>query len=208
MDSLFMEKHMRMRTFLAVMVVTMILVSLPSCAKRQDTSQVKSVPSPQSKAPAKAPVQTPPAPKTETVRPAAPTATLAYFGQVLVTWNSGKKDEAIQQFVAIRWDDPAAFQGIPILTMTEPQFATLSQVQRDQVAQQAQDLLKVIREMAKAVVATGDNMAAAGNAAGAKACFESVERFGQALAGPDHLSIVQLVGKAVTQLGQDKFSAK
>ena len=94
-----------------------------------------------------------------------------------------------------------------MLTMSEQQFAALSQEQRDQMSRLAEQLSQTLRDMARAVVASANSFIASGNAVGAKARLDAVQQFGQALAAPERLQIVQLVGKATIQLAQEKMSS-
>lgn len=217
---------MRTRAFSAMIVTAIVLSSLAGCAKKENQSPTKvekAAPTSVKKT-AKAPSQTPPptsvpAGKSEAVDSAAtidakasnPTVAQApekpmYLGQVLATWNMGKRGEALNQFLQLNWQDPAVLQGIPVLVMSEQQFAALSQAQRDPITQQAQQFSQTARDMARAVIASTDTFVASGNAIGAKARLDAVQQFGQALAAPERLQIIQLVGKAISQLAQEKLS--
>ena len=211
-------------TLLYVVIITIAALSvLSGCVKRQNQT-------PPTKAPTdvKTTTQTPsprptqpsePAAIPETSGPAAatdakagnPTVTPApgkpmYLGQVLVAWNTGKRGEAVNQFLQLNWQDPAVFQGVPVFTMSEQQLAALPQAQRDAVSQQAQQLSQAARDLARAVVATTDTFLASGNVVGARSRLEAVQQFGQALAAPERLQIIQLVGKAIGQLTQEKLA--
>jgi hypothetical protein len=91
--------------------------------------------------------------------------------------------------------------------LSEQQFAALSQEQRDAISPQTEALSKAIRDLAREVVAAGEKLAAAGATDGAKAYFKAVQQFGQALAAPERMLIIQLVGKAIAEFAQDKLSA-
>ena len=201
-----------MRPGIMITAVAVGLLLLSGCSKKQD----------QPRAQAQAPTAAPPAPKaaskppaqTDGPAPAAPAGTTsagtkapAYFGEVIAAWYAGNKDEAVKKFLEIHWTDPAVYQGIPVLTMTEEEFAKLLPGQREQLTQQAQDLSKLLRDIAKGVVSAGGAVAAVTDPAGAKARLDAVRQFGQLLSGPDHLQIVQLVGKAITQLTPEKLPA-
>jgi hypothetical protein len=217
---------MRTRVLSAIIILLAIVVlPLTGCAKKENQAPAKGkTATPTSakatKTPAKAPApMNVPAAKSEAatsaVRPeskaSAPTVTQApekpmYLGQVLVTWNTGKKGEAVNQFLQLNWQDPSVFQGIPVLAMSEQQFAALPEEQRDQISQQVQQLSQTFRDMGQAVISSTDSFIASGNAIGAKARLDAVQQFAQALAAPEHLQIIQLVGKAISQLAQEKLS--
>jgi len=215
-----------MRILSAMAITVMVLLPLTGCAKKNQAPTEVKAPAPSAKKATTAPPKAPAPPsaattQSETAPPAAqspsqasnPTAvapssqTPVYFGEVLFTWNKGSKDAAVKQFLQMHWQDSSVFQGIPVLTMSEQQFAGLPQAQRDSVTQQAQQMSTIIRDIARAVISSGEAAAASGDAAGAKASFESVQQFGQALAAPEHLLIIQLVGKAVVKLAQEKLPA-
>jgi len=217
---------MRTRVFSAMTITAIVLFSLAGCAKKENQSPTKvekAAPSSEKKT-TKAPSKTPPqmsvpagqseaGDSTATIDSKAGSPTVAqapekpmYLGQVLATWNMGKRGEALNQFLQLNWQDPAVLQGIPILAMSEQQFAALSQAQRDPITQQAQQFSQTARDMARAVIASTDTFVASGNTVGAKARFDAVQQFGQALAAPERLQIIQLVGKAITSLAQEKLS--
>jgi len=214
-----------MRIFSAMVITAMVLLPLTGCTKKQNQAPaaVKTT-APSGSKTANTSPKTPapvsvPAAKSEAAIPTAQSQshasdpavtettsqTAVYFGEVLAAWLGGNKGEAVKQFLQMRWQDPSVFAGIPVLFMSEQQFATLPQAQRDPVSQQAQQLSATIRDIARAVISSGEAAAASGDAAGAKAKFEAVQQFGQALAAPERLLIIQLVGKAVVKLAQEKL---
>jgi len=211
-------------TIATLCVLAMVVLPLTSCAKKNQAPTGVKTPAPtgakKTKPPSKAPAgASVPAAKSETGIPAATTESKAgapavtqapekpmYLGQVLAAWNMGKKGEAVNQFLQLNWQDPSVYQGVPVLAMSEQQFAALPQEQRDMMNQQVQQMSQTLRDMARAVVASADSFIASGNAVGARARLEAVQQFGQALAAPERLQIIQLVGKAVVQLAQDKLS--
>lgn len=214
-----------MRVFSATIITAMVLLPLTGCAKKENQAPTAvKTPAPSSKkttkAPPKAPVSVPPA-KPEAGVPAAPSQSqasnptvtavplqpAAYFGEVLAAWIGGRKDEAVKQFLQMRWQDPSVFEGIPMLVMSEQQFAALPQAQRDPIGRQAQQFSTTIGDIATAVIASGEKASASGDAAGAKARFEAVQQFGQTLAAPERLLIIQQVGKAVAKVAQEKLPA-
>jgi len=206
-------------------VMAIVMLPLTGCGKKENQGPVKGKPAAPTgakttKTPAKAPPRaSAPAAGSKAAVPAdkpepkasAPAVTQApakpmYLGQVLVAWNTGKRGEAVNQFLQLNWQDPAVFQGIPVLSTTEQQLAALPQDQRDQISQQVQQLSQTLREMSNAVISSTDSFIASNNPAGARARLEAAQQFGQALAAPERLQIIQLVGKAVTSLAQEKLA--
>ena len=219
---------MRTPLFQAVIVTTAVLFVLSGCVKKQNQTPSTKTPTGVGTTP-KTRVERPTQPSAPDVAPEAtapvesaaaaatdakagnPTVTQApeksmYLGQVLFAWNTGKRGDAVNQFLQLNWQDPAVFQGVPVLAMSEQQFAALPQAQRDAVSQQAQQISQTARDLARAVIATTDTFVASGNAVGAKSRLEAVQQFGQALAAPERLQVIQLVGKAISQLAQEKLS--
>ena len=209
----------------AITVMAVVMLPLTGCAKKESKAPAKNkATSPTGSKATKTQGKTPASGSPTTAKPApavpaptgkpeasAPAVTEApakpvYLGQVLYAWNTGKKGDAVNQFLQLNWQDPAVFQGIPVLSMTEQQFTALPQEQRDRLSQQVQQLSQSFRGMADAVVASTDSFIASNNPAGARARLEALQQFGQALAAPEHLEIIQLVGKSITGLAQDKLS--
>ena len=219
---------MRTPLFQAMTLTTITLFVLSGCVRKQNQTPPTK---PKTAAPTgvkttpKAPSQNPAQPSVPAASPEAvsapaagddakasnPTVTRApekviYLGQVLAAWSSGKRGEAVNQFLQLNWQDPAIFQGVLALAISEQQFAALSQAQREPISQQAQQFSQTARDLARAVIATTDTFLASGNTVGAKSRLEAVQQFGQALAAPERLQIIQLVGKAISQLAQEKLS--
>jgi hypothetical protein len=211
---------MQMRVLSAAMI-PMILLGLAGCPHKHGEAQkeVKKTASPKSttaKSPSRA---NSPTTKPQATAPAAPGESKAsapvvapmpektvYLGQVLAAWKAGKQGDAVNQFLQLNWQDPSVLQGIPALSMSEQDFASMSPAQRDQMSQQVQSLTQNLREIAQAVVASTDSFIASGNSTGAKARLDSVQQFGEVLAAPERLQILQLVGKAITALAQKKLA--
>ena len=212
---------MQKKILLAAMAILAVLLPLSGCAEKQEQVQEQAD---EADAPPDAPPDVPsdiqddaqdkppePAePNVEAAEPAAvgPDAVVeevpVHFGEVLVAWNTGEKRQAIEQFLRVRWDDPAVFGGIPVLAMSEQQFVSLPPPQRDQVSQQAQEVSEILRDLARGLFATAEDLAASGDAAAARTYLETVQQFGQALAAPERLDVIQALGQAVTEVAQEK----
>jgi len=199
---------------IAVLIAATMAISLAGCGKKEETSEPQAPPpppqaSPQAPAETSTPAQAT-APVVEDVAAAAETGAPSprFLGEVLVSWNMGKRDEAVQKFLAIQWDAATAFQGIPMLVMSEQQLTSLSPEQQNRIVQETQGLSAVLRVIAAHMIATGETQAAAGDTDSAKAHFEAVRQCGQALAIPDRLEVVQTLGKAMVQLAQEKLGVE
>ena len=66
--------------------------------------------------------------------------------------------------------------------------------------------LSAIRELAKAVVQAGRDAAGKGDSAQARKYFESLKQFGAAIESPEHLKMVEVVGRAVKQMADMELS--
>jgi hypothetical protein len=126
---------------------------------------------------------------------------------VLYSWNSGKKGDAVNQFLQLNWQDPNVFMGVPAMIMSEKDVASLTEEQRNSVSKQVQQFSQAVRDLAQAVIASTDSFIASGNAVGAKSRIDAVQQFGQALTAPERLEVVQSAGKAIADLAQQKSSA-
>jgi len=207
---------MRRQKAIAVLVAAAMAISLAGCGKKEDTSGTQSAPAPETAAPttpaspAEEPAPTPAAtPAVEDANVAAETAPPAprFLGEVLVSWNMGKRDEAAQKFLAIQWDAPTAFQGIPMLVMSEQQLASLSSEQQDRIVQGTENLSETLRIIVAHMIATGETKATAGDTEGAKAHFAAVQRCGKALAEPSRMQEVRAMGQAIAELAREKLAA-
>jgi len=208
---------MRRQKAIAVLVAAaMAMTFLAGCGKKEDTSGGQAPPAPET-APegAAAPPVEKPAP-TQAETPAVEDANAAaetappsprFLGEVLVSWNTNKRDEAVQKFLAIQWDAPTAFQGIPMLVMSEQQLAALSPEQRGRIVKETQNLSDLLRIIVAHMIATGEAKAAAGDTDGAKAHFAAVQRCGEAMAKPGRMQDVQAMGQAIAQLAREKLAA-
>jgi hypothetical protein len=212
----FKEICMRKRTLLAGMAIAVALVLLSGCAEKQEGTEPE-------EAEAVAPsVQEPERVEREPVapEPAEPNAAAEEsaavsgdaadeevpmpFGRVLVAWNAGQRNQAITQFLNVVWEDPTVFQGIPVLTMSEQQFTLLAPAQQDQVNQQAEEVSKILGDLARGLFSAADDLASSGNAAAARSHLDAVRRFGQALAAPEHMAVIQALGQAIAEVAQEK----
>lgn len=212
---------MRKRTLLALMLVAAVLPS--GCTQKKDSTPAPAdTASPaESEAPAEtvasadvdslpaeveAEVGDSDAATTLATAPTTPTtATATYFGEVLVSWNAGKQDDAVAQFLSLAWDNSAVLSGIPALSISEEQFASLPEDQRNQITKHAQELVDTLSGLVKKVIAIGQNLAASGDTQGAETHYRAVQQCGQALSAPEHIFLIQAVGRAIAQVAQEEL---
>jgi len=211
-----MQRH----NVIIVLLAAALMVSIIGCGKKEEAPEAETPgpaqTPPEVSAETSAPTETKPptaeTAETSAVQDAAAQAELAaqsakFLGEVLVSWNLGRKDVATKQFLAVQWSDAIAFQGVPMLAMSEQQLASLSPQQRTRVAEETQGLVGTLRAVAKYVIEAGQKRAAAGDAEGAKAHYAAVKECGEALVSPQRLQLVQMAGKAMAELAQQELNA-
>jgi len=126
----------------------------------------------------------------------------ADLSMVLDAWESGNKDVAIGKLLQIDWDNPAASGGIPVMGYTEKEFATLSREQQAMSMKLAGDSKAILRHafsLAKQAEGKGDF-------AKARQYYDAVRQLGNALSGPERLIVLQMMGKALVQMADEKLA--
>jgi len=129
------------------------------------------------------------------------------FADVLTLWDSGKKDDAVKQLVLIHWDAPEVFANLPVLNISEDRFMSLPGDERTSLQGESLKLVPTLKAIARHALSVGDNMQASGDKETAKANYQAVCKFGEALSSSEHLKMIQMIGKGVAGSGQDKLSA-
>ncbi|MGO8766381.1 MAG: RNA polymerase sigma factor [Limisphaerales bacterium] len=115
-------------------------------------------------------------------------------------WQQGNKAEAINQFLEADWSNRPLFDSNSALSLTEGQFAALSNADRQTKSTEMLSKLDMLKQLAAAVSPAGLDAAAKGDAVQARKCFTALNQCGAALSSPDCLQIVQMVGKALNKL--------
>ena len=211
-----MQRH----NVIIVLLAAALAVSIIGCGKKEEASEAETTgPAQTTRAASEetsAPAETKPSAaeeaETSALQDAAAQAELAaqsaeFLGEVLVSWGLGKKDVATKQFLAVQWSDPIAFQGIPMLAMSEQQLASLSPQQQTPVVEETKRLAATLRAVATHVIEAGQKRADAGDTEGARAHYAAVKECGKALASPQRLQLVQMAGKAMAELAQQELEA-
>ena len=130
------------------------------------------------------------------------------FSTVLASWSKGNKDGAVQQLLSIRWDEPAIFDDVPHLSLSEDQFRALSLSRDERTRRQKEymELATTFKNLSRHCFSIGDNARASGDGQTAKAHYEAVLHLGQALSGPNRVSLIQLTGKAIVGAAGEKLA--
>jgi hypothetical protein len=123
----------------------------------------------------------------------------ARLEDVVASWESGNKDEAVRQFLLIRWDEPAAVSGLPVLDLSEEQFASLPADRKISVQDESIRQVTTFKSLARHAITAGDNARASGQTETATAHYEAVRHLGEALSSPARLLIIQQLGKAIVK---------
>jgi len=202
---------MEKRRLLSIMLMVTVLLSISGCAKKEDESQNESDAYSESAGQvspdvsASAESSTPHAEGERTDADSTSEASV-YLKEVLASWNAERKDEAVEQFLSIRWADPSVFRDIQILNLSEKEFTSLPQAEMKRTLEDGMKLTGTLRKLMFHVVSVGEKLAASGDTKTAEVHFEAVRRYGEALSGPDRLEIIRLHGKAAAAYAQKRLS--
>ncbi|HYG34050.1 MAG TPA: hypothetical protein VEC99_04670 [Clostridia bacterium] len=140
-------------------------------------------------------------PSSPTPSAAAPVAQPA-----LVSWQQGDKPAAINRFAEINWNARPLFASDSPLSLSEAQFIALSEAERKAKSEEILAQLDTLKKLAGAVAESGRAAAAKGDVAQARKYFSSLKGSGEALAGPDCMAVVQLVGKALKKMADAELA--
>jgi hypothetical protein len=173
---------MKMQTLSTIMAATILLAG---CGKQNTSSGT-------SPSPAKEQTST---------ASAAPVAQAA-----LLAWQQGDKSTAVDRFLDADWTARPLFPPDSPLSLTEAQFQSLSNTDRQAKSNEALPQISALKALAAAVAQAGRDAATKGDTAQARKCFASLKQCGTALSGPDCLSLVQLVGKAFNKMADTELA--
>ena len=87
------------------------------------------------------------------------------------------------------------FAAGSVLSLSEDQFKALPAADRQAKSTEMTAQLALLKQLAAAVTQAGQDAASKGDAAQARKYFTSLKQCGTALASPECLSLVQLVGQ-------------
>ena len=194
-------KHLR---FFSIAWASVCLASLSGCSKKGEDSSAE--PNTDTELSAQVPTKSiRESPKATSTIQSSTEGTL--FKDVLALWEADQKDEAVKQFLSIQWSDPSVFQGIQAMNMSEQELRLLPQDEGMRIAGEAPILAIELRDLMFYVVSIGDKHASSGDIQIAKAHFEAVRLYGEALCQqPEALEIMRVIGKAFVNHGQKKLS--
>jgi hypothetical protein len=173
---------MKNTTITVVMAATILIAG---CGKKSSSSSV-----------------TPPPAQADAVSSSSPISQPA-----LTAWQQGDKAAAVSSFLAADWTARPLFAADSPLSLTESQFAALTDADRQAKSTDMMAQIASLKQMAQAVVQAGHDAISKGDTTQARKCFTSLKQCGAALESPDCMQLVQLVGKAFVKMS-DTESAK
>ena len=119
---------------------------------------------------------------------------------ILKVWEQGDSGAAIRQFIEANWNVKPLFAPGCAMNLSEDQFKKLSAAERKAKSTDVQTQLAALKKLAGAVVQAGRDAVAKKDTDGARKHFAALQQCGQALASPDSMVIVQLVGQGLQKM--------
>jgi major membrane immunogen (membrane-anchored lipoprotein) len=188
---------------LSIVCVIVCLALLTGCSKKEDDSSAE--PNTETELSSQVPTESiREGPKEASTIMSSTEGTL--FKDVLALWETDQKDEAVKQFLSIKWGDPSVFQGIQVMNMSEQELRSLPQDEMKRIAGEAHELTLKMRRLMFYVSSIGDKHVSSGDIQVAKKHFEAVRLYGEALSQPERFEVIRMVGKAIVAYGQKKLS--
>lgn len=117
--------------------------------------------------------------------------------EVLKLWDQGQFKPAVEKFLHTNWEESAIFSETSNLALTDQEFASLPESERDAIQQDCLRLARVIRELVIHVLGLGKESLAAKNYGLSENYLNAVLDFGRALARPRSSAIMKAVGRGV-----------
>jgi hypothetical protein len=85
------------------------------------------------------------------------------LSDVVSSWESGAKDNAVRQLLAIRWDEAEILGGVPVLNISEKGFMALARDERTQMQTEAIEFTTTAKGLARHAISLGEQAHAAGD---------------------------------------------
>jgi hypothetical protein len=134
------------------------------------------------------------------------TAAVPIAQPAMSAWGQGDKTTAVTEFVATDWSLRPLFATNSALSFSEDQFNAFSEAENNVKSAELLSQLDLLKQLARAVVQTGDDAAAKGDIPQARKCFNSLDQCGAALNTTNNGRLVQLVGQAFQKLAKSKMT--
>jgi hypothetical protein len=120
---------------------------------------------------------------------------------------SGAKDDAVRQLLTIRWNDAEILAGVEVLNISEKGFMGLASDEQTQLLAVAIEFASMAKGLARHAISLGEEAHAAGDEQRAQEHYQAVRHFGDVLNTGDHMLVVQMLGKAVVAMADEKLAA-
>lgn len=124
---------------------------------------------------------------------------------VFESWESGAKDEAISKLLQIDWESPTAIGDLPMMNITEKDFAALSRSEKEKGQAVAMKLAGNSKAVLRHAFSLAEQAEGEGDSAKAKLYYEAVQRLGNALSGPERLVVLQMIGRSLVKMADEKL---
>jgi hypothetical protein len=123
--------------------------------------------------------------------------------KVLALWKEDSKTEAIDELLAVDWDQPIVFVERPYaFTLSEMDMVMLSNSERDVVMAEVEPMCATLRKICFELKRLGDEAQSSEDLTKAEQCFRACVRLGQCLPEQtDSMVIVRMVGIAMRAVG-------
>jgi hypothetical protein len=128
-----------------------------------------------------------------------PQAVMPATQVALIAWKQGDKSAAVSSFIDADWTSRKLFASDSVLSLSEDQFKSLTDEDRATKSKEMLAQIDTFKQLMAAVIQSGQDAAAKGDAAQARKCFASLKQCGTALDSPNCLSLVRMVGQAATR---------
>jgi hypothetical protein len=132
---------------------------------------------------------------------------VVFLSHVLSAWQIGDKKGATARFLQINWDEPAALEDVSILHTTKQQFDALSYDKQVRFMEDAKELSANMRKIGMHILTAGDDALSSGDKQSAKAHYEAVLKFSQAVLSEDRFELFLLTAKGLNKAADNKLSA-
>ena len=115
---------------------------------------------------------------------------------MLELWDAGHTDEAVNQFLGIQWGDPSAYRDMPVLTISDKQWRSLSKAEQLRTTKEAMSQTGRLRKVLIEVVSVGKTLAESGDTETAKRHLKAALEYGEALSQSQRFEVVRGHGQA------------
>ncbi|MBL9136599.1 MAG: hypothetical protein JNK85_12050, partial [Verrucomicrobiales bacterium] len=139
--------------------------------------------------------------------PFAAAVQVAGYEDALRSWREGKKEEALATFMAVDFTRRPLFPKGSPLGYSERDYVALPRAVNDKLQPQIIEETKRMKGLAVSVKEAATRASQRGDVPQAERYLKQLKQCGEALAHPDSLALLQMVGKAFTRLATNPPSS-